>query len=170
MGGSQETGYYTFDPARAAPYLEIGVPAAAVSAVDTITMSANAAGFYTLSYKGDRTAPLAHTANVAAIKAALEALPSMRDADGRPITITASGALNGGTRTITYVSDSFLSPDDRVLFTTENGDAVRGATTRTTQGSEGWISGGNTTFEVSVYGMMYRDVQSSKGRLAILDS
>ena len=133
-------------------------------------MSANAAGFYTLSYKGDRTAPLAHTANVAAIKAALEALPSMRDADGRPITVVASGGLNGGTRTITYTSDNFLSPDDRIHFATENGDAVRGATTRSTAGSEGWISGGASTFDVTVYAMMYREVQSKQGRIAITDS
>jgi hypothetical protein len=169
IGGSQGHGYYTFEPNGASPYLEFGIPAAAVSAVDTVTMSANAAGFYRLSYKGHHTAPLAHTANVATIKAALEALPSMRDADGNPITVVASGGFNGGTRTITYTSDGYLSPDDLIQFTTLNGDAVRGTTTRTTQGKEGWIASATNNYDITIYAMLYRNVMSKHGRLAIQD-
>ena len=132
-------------------------------------MSANAAGFYRLSYKGHHTAPLAHTANVATIKAALEGLPSMRDADGNPITVVASGGFNGGTRTITYTSDGYLSPDDLIQFTTLNGDAVRGTTTRTTQGKEGWIASATNNYDITIYAMLYRNVMSKHGRLAIQD-
>jgi hypothetical protein len=173
IGGSQGHGYYTFDPQRAAPNLEIGVPNAAVSAVDTITLSANAAGLYRLTYKGFDTPPLAHNASVALIKAALEALPSMRDADGNPITVIASNpfSTHGGTGvTIAYTSDNAADPDEHVTFTNLAGTGVHQQTViRTTQGSEGWISGGATTFEVTVYALMYKKVRVKHGHIEIKD-
>ena len=105
-----------------------------MKAQDLLTIAGgNATGVYRLSYKGYNTPPLAHTADANAIKAALEALPSMRDAAGNPITVSASGAFSAGNVTITYTSDGYLSPDDTIQFISLNGDDVVGTTTRTTQ-------------------------------------
>jgi hypothetical protein len=112
-----------------------------------LTLSAVAAGRYRLSYKGYNTVALAHTAAAADIQAALHALPSMRDADGNPVTVVAQRALSVGTTcTFTYTSDNALDADDRIEFVNLHGDDFRGDTVRTTRGSEGWISGGATMF------------------------
>jgi hypothetical protein len=173
IAGSQGHGYYTFEPNGASPYLEFGIPAAAVSAVDTITLSANAAGLYRLSYKGFDTPPLAHNANAAAIKAALEALPSMRDADGNPITVTASNAFSthgGAGVTIAYASDNALNPDEQVTFTNLAGTAVhQQLVIRTTQGKEDWIDSATNNYDITSYAMLYRNVMAKHGRLAIQD-
>ena len=149
------------------------MPAAAVSAVDTIKLSADAGGSYRLSYKGFDTVPLAHNAAVGTIKAAIEALPSMRDADGNPITVVVSAtfAASGSAGvTIAYTSDKALSTDDVMTFTNLAGTAVHQTTSvRTIEGSEGWNSGGATTFDVSVYAMMYKKVMSSHGHIRIKD-
>ena len=170
MGGSQGRGYYTFEPNGASPYLEFGIPAAAVKAQDLLTIAGgNATGVYRLSYKGYNTPPLAHTADANAIKAALEALPSMRDADGNPITVSASGAFSAGNVTITYTSDSYLSPDDKIEFINLIGDDTRCTTTRTVQGKEGWTASATNNYDITIYAMLFRNVLSKHGRLAIKD-
>jgi hypothetical protein len=173
LGGSQGHGYYTFDPQLAAPYLEVGVPPAAVAAVGTITLSANAARIYRLSFKGFDTVPLAHNASTGTIKAAIEALPSMRNADGNPITVVVSNtflASGDAGVTISCTSDKALSPDDVMTFTNLAGTAVhQESAVRTVKGREGWNSGGNTTFDVSVYAMMHKKVMSSHGHIRIKD-
>jgi hypothetical protein len=169
LGGSQGGGYYTFEPNGASPYLEFGIPAAAVKARDSVSMSGSAAGKYRLSYKGYNTPPLAHMADADVIKAALEALPSMRDADGNPITVLVSGGFDGGTRTIDYPSDSHLNPDDTIQFTSLNGDDVVGTTTRTVQGKEGWTATTGNNYDITIYAMLFRNVLSKHGRLAIKD-
>ena len=173
IAGSQGHGYYTFDPQLAAPYLEIGVLPAAVSAVDTITLSADAAGSYRLTYKGFSTTPLNHDATVVTIQSALELLPSLRDADGNPITVTVTGtfAAQGQSGvTIAFTSDNALDPDSHVTFTNLAGNAVHQATSIcTVQGTEGWISGGLSSFEVTIYAMMYKKVRSKHGHILITD-
>ena len=42
-------------------------------------------------------------------------------------------------------------------------------TVRTTRGSEDWISGGVTTFEVTVYALMYKNVRVKHGHIQIKD-
>jgi len=176
VGGSQGHGYYTFDPQLAAPYLEVGVPPAAVAAVDTITLSGNVTGTgtYRLSYKGFHTVPLANAAAVGTIKAAIEALPSMRDADGNPITVVGSNTFqasgNAGV-TIQYTSDKALSPDDEMTFTNLAGTAVhQESSVRIVEGSEGWNAPtGTTTFDVSVYAMMCKKMMSSHGHIRVKD-
>ena len=97
----------------------------------------------------------------------------MRDADGNPITVVASNAFSthgGAGVTIAYTSDTALDPEEHVTFANLAGSVVHQQTVaRTTQGSEGWISGGATTFDVSVYAMMYKKVMSSRGHLMIRD-
>ena len=116
------------------------------------------------------TTALQHTATPDDIQAALHALPSMRDADGNPITVVAQRALNGGvTCTFVYTSDNALDADDRIEFVNLNGDNIRGDTVRTTRGSEGWISGGANTFEVTVYALMYKKVRVKHGHIEIKD-
>jgi hypothetical protein len=132
-------------------------------------MSVVAAGLYRLSYKGCNTPILAHTADADAIKAALEALPSMRNADRNPITVLVSGCFNGGTRTIEYTSGSHLSPDEKVQFTSLNGDDVVGTTTRSVQRKEGWTATAGNSYDITVYAMLFRKVMSKHGHLAIKD-
>ena len=149
------------------------MPPAAVSAVDTITLSADATGSYRLTYKGFSTTPLTHDATVGAIKSALELLPSLRDADGNPITVTVTGtfAAQGQSGvTIAFTSDNALDPDSHVTFTNLAGNAVHQATSiRTVPGTEGWISGGLSSFEVTIYAMMYKKVTSNNGHISITD-
>ena len=64
----------------------------------------------------------------------------MRDADGNPITVSASGAFSAGDVTITYTSDGYFSPDDKIEFTNLIGDDTRCTTTRAVQGKEGWTA------------------------------
>jgi len=145
-----------------------------VKAVDNIELSANATGEYRLSYKGFDTPPIAHDAAKELIKTALDALPSMRDADGNPITVTASSnfsAAGGGAGVdITYTRDNALNPEEQVTFTNLKGDAVhQEAVTRTTQGKEGWNASATNNYDITVYAMLFRNVLSKHGRLAIKD-
>jgi hypothetical protein len=117
--------------------------------------------------------PLSHTATIGTIKAAIEALPSMRDADGNPVTVVVSAtfAASGDAGvTIAYTSDKALSSDNVMTFTNLAGTAVhQESAVRIMEGSEGWNSAGNTTFDVSVYPMMYKKVMSSHGHIRIKD-
>ena len=145
-----------------------------MKAVDNVKLSADATGEYRLSYKGFDTPPLAHNAAKELIKAALDALSSMRDADGNPITVTASSnfsAAGGGTGVnITYTSDNALNPEEQVTFINLAGDAVHQETvTRTTQGKEEWNASATNNYDITVYAMMFRNVLSKHGRLAIKD-
>ena len=107
------------------------------------------------------------------IKAAIEALACMRDADGNPITVTVTGtfAAQGQSGvTIAFTSDNALDPDKHVTFTNLAGNAVHQATSvRTVQGTEGWISGGLSSFEVTIYAMMYKKVRSKHGHISITE-
>jgi hypothetical protein len=174
LGGSQGGGYYTFEPNGASPFLEFGIPAAAVKAIDNIHLNSAATGFYRLSYKGFDTPPIAADATIGVIKANLEALPSMRDADGNPITVTATGTFDlvgGGSGVdIVYTSDNALNPEEQVTFINLAGDAVhQERVTRTTQGKEGWNASATNQYDITVYAMMFRNVLSKQGRLAITD-
>ena len=98
----------------------------------------------------------------------------MRDADGNPITVTASSnfsAAGGGAGVdITYTSGNALNPEEQVTFTNLKGDAVhQEAVTRTTQGKEGWNASATNNYDITVYAILFCNVLSKQGRLAIKD-
>jgi hypothetical protein len=153
--------------------LSLTFPAAGTSEVQTITLTnpANDGGYYQLAYKGYITDSLAYNANAAAIKAALEALPSIID-DG--LTVTASGAATA-TFTLTF------SPAKQVAYSNgHNANLVKiiptslndggvfeiGATTVTTVGAAGFTTG---TYQLDLYAFVYRDFFCDGGRVKIME-
>jgi hypothetical protein len=132
-------------------------------------MSASAVGKYRISYKGYNTPPQGHGLGTDGVKAVLEALPLMRDADGNPITVSVSNAFSSGDVIIVYNSDGYLSSDDKIEFTNLHGDDTNYTSTRPIQGKEGWIASATNQYDITVYAMMFRNVLSKQGRLAITD-
>ena len=168
--GSMGSGFLSFGGSSAAPMVAITPGAAAVDAVDTLTIdSGGSTGSYVLSYKGFDTTTIASGALPSTIKAALEALPSMKDADGQPITVTVSAAFNAGANpTITYEADADIG-NQSVLF--RELDGARTATTaRTTDQVVGWHATSGNTYEVVVYAAVFRDLLVKSGSLNALDA
>jgi hypothetical protein len=150
--------------------LAITPPAAAVSTVQTVTLNnpANDGGYYKLMFRGAVTASLAFNASAAAMKAALEALPSW------PIgtTVTASGTA-AATFTLTFAGGEPLNePADYVHLLSESlndgGVAEFSTTTVSTAGARGWTTA--STYTVTVYAYHYRQLIKNAGRLRIMDS
>ena len=98
----------------------------------------------------------------------------MRDADGNPITVTVIGTFStsgGGYGVdIVYTSDNALNPEEQVTFTNLAGDSVhQDSVTRATQGKEGWNATAGNNYDITIYAMLFRNVLSKHGRLAIKD-
>lgn len=78
--------------------------ASATSEISTITANATTAtdGTFTISVDGETTAAIAHDANAAAIKAALEALSNIAPGDVTVVDADGGLAANSGSVTITF--------------------------------------------------------------------
>lgn len=154
--------------------LVITPPAAGVAAVQTVNLSnaLNDGGYYKLAHKGFTTNSLAHSADAAAIKSALEALPSFLNHPGSPLTVTASGAATADF-TLTFAStvEPPNEPEDLVQLVSESlndgGVAEFGSTSVTTHGKLGFTTG--STYTVTVYGYYFKDLIKKSGKLAIRD-
>lgn len=152
--------------------LSLTFPTSGVNEIQTITLTnpGNDGGHYQLSYKGYVTDCLSYSSNTAAIKSALEALPSMVQ-DG--LTVTASGAATS-TFTLTF------SPPKPVAYSNgHNNNLVKiipcslndggvfesGVTTVTTPGVNGWVTG---SYQLDLYAFCYRDFFFDDGRIRVL--
>lgn len=130
----------------------------------TCTNAANDGGYYYLTHGGYTTTQLAFDANVAAIKAALEALPSFSKND---LHITASAALTT-TITLTFTELGPQEPIGIVITSLNDGTVVEVPTMSiSTPGVRGWNTG--STYVVTVIGYKYRDLSLGKGRFSIMD-
>lgn len=152
-------------------YLALTPSSAGTQEVQTLTCSATPdAGRYVLEYLGYKTDGLAFNANAAAIKAALEALPPLRDALNGATTVTVSGAITTNP-TITF-SNAFDNPNGDLVYVISNleasGAQLTANTAMTTRGKMGFTSG---TYDVFVYAHNYNDlIQTTSGDLIQLAS
>lgn len=153
-------------------YISITPSAAGTSCVQTLTLSGtSASGTYQLMFKGYLTDSLAYNANVATIKAALEALPPFQQWPGRPLTVTVSAAISAGT-SVTFTFDSTAgNVSDLVILVpgslaTSAPAAVSGSTALTTSGVPGFTTG---TYDIFVVGYRFRQFSQAFGELFITD-
>lgn len=158
-----KNGYHRFDGSRK-NVLHIKPGAAGTSQVQTINLNnaANDGGYYQLSFKGDITDALAYNANAAAIKAALEALPSFKNYPGKPLTVTASGAATTDF-TLTFDSEAVPPTDLVQLIPTSLNDgtvADYASTAITTEGKQGWTT---ATVDLRVYAPIFRKIDRKGG-------
>lgn len=124
-----------------------------VAQVQTITTTSvpTAAGYYSLSYNGEKTARIAYNASVGSIKTALESLENFRR---EGLTVTVAGVITGGSLTLTFAKHN--NPKYLVKFNGESlVDAtplpVNGNTVVTTKGYPGFTSGLSYYFELFVF-------------------
>lgn len=172
MSGDQGQGYYHMSAQAASPQLALQPDAAGTAEVQSLVTDSTAAGKYQLGFRGEFTGVLAHTASVGAVKAALEALSSFKNARGVPMTVTVNSTLAASaTTTFTIVGDEELDDSDVISFHTAHGDANSGTTTRTTRMKPGWFatSGASNVYNVTVYGYQFKNVTVSDGSLRITD-
>lgn len=113
----------------------LGQTTTGVNEVQTLTITGTpTGGTFRLSFKGIKTAPIAHNANAAAVQSALEALISVGTGNvscgggalpGTPVTITFQGALAAGPQPVVVfeTADNLLtggmSPTGSVAVTTK---------------------------------------------------
>ena len=163
-------GYFRFDGSNYK--LAITPSAAGTSAVQTLNCNnpANDGGYYKLAFMGDITDSLAYNANATAIKAALEALPTMLDWQGAPLTVTASDALTTDA-TLTFAATANPQPNSekhqvQVICESINdgGVAEFTSTSTTTLGVPGFTTG---SYTVSIYPYLYRRLWSKNGKYKV---
>lgn len=171
--GSKINGYFSFDGSKFK--IEIKPSSAGTACVQTLDCNnaANDGGYYKLAFKGHMTDSLAYNANAAAIKSALEALPSFRDWDGQPLTVTASGALTTDA-TLTFSAVDSKQPNDdlvQVIVETLNDGGIAVApefvsSSVTTVGRTGFTTA--STYTIDVYVPYYRTIiQTRNGRVSV---
>ena len=132
--------------------IRISLPSAPVQEVQTVIFSqAPAAGsFYSFSFRGEQSAQLIGSATVDLIKSAIE---SMREVQARHLTVTASAAASAGTSfTLTFADPEGTLDGDLFLVNCHDGAQAGSATTRTTAGVPGLVSG---LYDVYVYSYLY---------------
>jgi hypothetical protein len=149
--------------------LSVTYTSAPTSEVHTFTTSDTAdSGSYKMFYGGHYSAPIAYNGNAAAIKAAVELMPPIRD---RHITVTASGAATS-TFTLTYDAGSFRVSDDfkgepMRLIESSLSDGTVGATfaeTVSTYGKDGFV---DQSYSVELFVFYFKRLMVSKdGRLS----
>ncbi len=96
---------------------KLATAVAGVNEVQTVTITGTpTGGTFTLSFRGEETAALAHNADGAAVQAALVALASIgaggvtvSGSAGGPSTVTFTGALAGGNVPLLVLSDNSLT-------------------------------------------------------------
>lgn len=114
----------------------LGQTTTGVNEVQTLTVTGTpTGGTFRLSFKGIKTAPIAHNANSATVQAALEALISV----GTGNVTCGGGALPGTPVTITFASALAAGPQPLVIFETADnlftgGTSPTGAVASTTKG------------------------------------
>jgi len=165
--GDKSGGYFPFDGSKYR--LAITPSAPETDCVQTVNLNnaANDGGYYKLSFRGETTDSLAFNANAAAIKAALEALPSFQDWDGQPLTVTADGAATTDFN-LTFDSQSSRPPNRdlvQLVVETLNDGGIATApdfasTSVTTYGRSGWTTGTNT---IDVYCPIFRSKWERNG-------
>jgi len=130
-------------------------PDAALIAADyevhTVTQGAAiTAGYYAFSYKGQISSYIVWNSNVAAMKAAFEAIPAAYE-DG--VTVTFSAAASAGAA----FTCTFIDPGTFPLIGFVPGAGVTGTTTvvvtRSTRGKRGFVAG---NYSVCIHALVYR--------------
>lgn len=137
-----------------------------------ITIDAVAtAGTFAFSYKGARTAPLAFNATTAVLKAAVDALPTVKADDFQVDFSTTFDAATQVNLTLTKRNGfpferkggAILDMDIRA---TTGPTEVTYAQVVDTEGIPGFVAG---TYRIDVYSVYYRQIQSYNGRLEMED-
>ena len=136
-------------------FLHITPGPAGTSEVQTITLTnpANDGGYYQLAWGGDVTDSLVYNASVATMKAAFEALPSVKRAG---LTVTFSGTA-AATFTATFLPYGPVNDLIRIIPTSLNdgGVAEIGSTAITTPGVRGFSAG---TYQIDILGLCWSDM------------
>ncbi|TFG49410.1 MAG: hypothetical protein E4H40_03055 [Candidatus Brocadiia bacterium] len=120
------------------------------SEVQTLTLDDVATGgTFTLTYKGQTTAPIAYNADTATIQAALEALSTVSAGD---ITAGGTGLDQAGDTTFTF---NAALGDVGAISINKSGltGPTSAAITETTKGSDGYISRSANTIDDVIYGV-----------------
>jgi hypothetical protein len=134
--------------------LKITPDAVGTNEIQTITLTnaGNDGGYYQLAFRGDIMSSLVYNANAAAIKAALEALPSMKRSG---LTVTASAAATS-TFTLTFAPPHPIVDLVTIIPTSLNKAATFeiGSSAVTTPGVDGFTAG---TYTIDIYALCFQD-------------
>ena len=153
------------------PHLSIKPSGAGSSPVCTVTSSSIPDfGFFRVEFRGDKTPLLPFNQTDALIKAAIEALPSVRNYNGRRLTVTVDNQLAvTGILTITVDQPVQFTAQDKfeVVQSSMSTGGVQlltddYSTVLTAPGSDGFTSG---SYDVSVYALVYKSLHSYNGKL-----
>ncbi len=121
------------------------------------------AGNFTLTYDGYTTAPIAFSANIASIQAALVALPNVNTGD---IAVSGSRLNQAGDTTFTFSSTlgdvSLISINPSSLTPSASSNYVM---SENTKGSDGWINRSSNTIDNVISGVTLHlhDITDSGG-------
>jgi hypothetical protein len=152
FSGKVRGGRYFFP--QSGDRIQLTLPAAATSEVQTVTFSATpaSAGFYRFRFRGEESAYLVGNASIGAMKTAFEA---MRGVDAANLTVTFSAIASAGSSlTATFNDPQGILEGD--LFEIVAGDAfaASASTVRTTAGIVGLPATG--AYEVTVFSYQVR--------------
>jgi hypothetical protein len=172
LHGHQGQGYWHFDHNQASAFLALTPDASGTPEVQTIATDNAITAKYRLQFRGEFTVALAHTADVATIKAALEALHSFKTSRGEPMTVVVNSTLatSNKSTTFTITSDEDLQDKDLIHFHAL-GQHTAATTTRTTRLRPGWFdtSGGDNAYNITVYAYRFREAHVMKGSIELRD-
>lgn len=162
-----KNGYFRFDGSKQ-NVLHITPGPAGTACVQRVTVNAAmSAGSYKLSFRGELTDSLAYDATTAAIKAALEALNSFQNYDGKPLTVTVGSTLAATTTTDFTFDASAVPPNNdliQVVLDSTAAGATESSTALQTTGKQGWTTG---SYDVRVYAGVYHTVTRKGGEYKI---
>ena len=133
--------------------IRLVLPPAPVQEVQTVTFSITpqATGFYSFSYKGEQSAQIAGNASTATMQSTLQAMKSFAS---KYITVTCSAAASAGASfTITFTDPEGELTGDLVQLVCHDGMVASASTARTTAAIPGLASG---SYDVSVYSYVYQ--------------
>ena len=110
------------------------------------------AGTFTLTYQGQKTAPISYSATTAQIQAALEALPNVSSGD----IIVAGDRLTVNNGTMTFTFRDTLGDVGMLVIDSSNltpSTPSNWAITEQTKGQDGWISRSSNTVDDVISGI-----------------